>query len=314
MPESAAGKPVEIWFQDEARVGQKGSLEYIWAPVGSRPPMVRDNRHDSAYLFGAICHARQVGAAIIMPTVNAEAMSEHLREISAQVTPGAHAVVVCDGAGWHQQGKRLRVPDNITLLPLPPYSPELNPMENIRDYLRGSKLSRRVWQSYEAIVAACKEAWLVSPTSSFLRTKSFGVKGIVFLLVTIGGLRPGVFRSDDVRGEAEVSIDPLDVWIGSCGLSDAQRRAVVGGQDDGADLMGLEDVAQARPGGVDGLVEQGFFDGDEQMVCQDAKKDMSVGAGLEVVEDRSYGERRFHVAEGIFGAGKQGVDAPELIG
>ena len=72
--------------------------------------MVRDNCHDSAYLFGAICHARQVGAAIIMPTVNAEAMSEHLKEISAQVMPGAHAVVVCDGAGWHQQGKRLRVP------------------------------------------------------------------------------------------------------------------------------------------------------------------------------------------------------------
>ena len=84
LPDSAAGKPIEIWFEDEARVGQKGSLEYIWAPVGSRPPMVRDNRHDSAYLFGAVCHARQLGAAIIMPTVNAEAMSEHLKEISAQ--------------------------------------------------------------------------------------------------------------------------------------------------------------------------------------------------------------------------------------
>ncbi len=125
--------------KDEARGGQKGSLEYIWAPVGSRPPMVRDNRHDSAYLFGAICHARQVGAAIIMPVINSEAMSEHLKEISAQVTPGAHAVVVCDGAGWHQQGQRLCVPDNITLLPLPPYSPELNPIENIWDYLRGNK-------------------------------------------------------------------------------------------------------------------------------------------------------------------------------
>ena len=64
------------------------------------------------------------------------------------------------GAGWHQPGERLRVPDNVTLLPLPPYSPELNPMENIWDYLRGNKLSMRVWDSYEAIVAACKEAWL----------------------------------------------------------------------------------------------------------------------------------------------------------
>lgn len=95
-----------------------------------------------------------------MPTVNAEAMTEHLKEISAQVASGAHAVVVCDGAGWHQRGKRLAVPDNITPLPLPPYAPELNPIENVWDYLRGNKLSRRVWDSYEEIVAACKEAWL----------------------------------------------------------------------------------------------------------------------------------------------------------
>ena len=122
--------------------------------------MVRDNRHDSVYLFGAICHARQVGAAIIMPAANAEAMNEHLKEISVQVASGSHAVVVCDGAGWHQQGKRLRVPDNLTLLALPPYSPELNPMENIWDYLRGNQLSRCIWDSYDAIVAACKQAWL----------------------------------------------------------------------------------------------------------------------------------------------------------
>lgn len=122
--------------------------------------MVRDNRHDPAYLFGAVCHARQAGAAIIMPAVNAEAMSEHLKEISVQVAPGAHAVVLCDGAGWHQQGERLQVPGKMTLLPLPAYSPELNPMENIWDYLRGNKLSRRVWHSYAAIFAACKNAWL----------------------------------------------------------------------------------------------------------------------------------------------------------
>ena len=159
LPASAVSKPIEVWFQDEARVGQKGSLEYIWAPVGSRPPMVRDNRHDSVYLFGAICHARTIGAAIIMPAANTEAMNEHLKEISTQVATDAHAVLVGDGAGWHQPGKRLRIPSNITLLPLPPYSPELNPMENIWDYLRGNKLSRRVWDSYEAIVAACNDAW-----------------------------------------------------------------------------------------------------------------------------------------------------------
>jgi hypothetical protein len=159
LESTALDKPIEIWFQDEARVGQKGGHAYIWAPIGSRPPMVRDNRHDSAHLFGAICPARGIGAAIIMPTANTEAMNEHLKEISTQVLLGAHAVLLCDGAGWHQQGGRLVVPDNITLLPFPPYSPELNPMENVWEYLRANKLCNLVWDSYEMIVAACKKAW-----------------------------------------------------------------------------------------------------------------------------------------------------------
>src|SRR4029077_18279129 len=133
-------------------------IQLAWL-IGSCPRMVRDNRHDSAYLFGAICPARAVGAAIIMPAANAEAMNKHLTEISTQVASGAHAVVVCDKAGWHQTGRRLRVPDNITLLPLPSYAPELNPMENVWEYLRGNKLSRLVWDGYDAIVAACREAW-----------------------------------------------------------------------------------------------------------------------------------------------------------
>lgn len=121
--------------------------------------MVRDNRHVSAYLFGAICPGRAVGAALVMPCVNTEAMNEHLKEISINVAPGAQAVLVCDGAGWHRAGGRLRVPDNITLLRLPPYSPELNPMENVWHYLRENKLCATVCNSYEAIVDACVAAW-----------------------------------------------------------------------------------------------------------------------------------------------------------
>jgi len=128
-------------------------------PVGSCPLMVRDNRHVSAHLFGAICPDRAVGAALVMPCVNAGAMNEHLKEISITVAPGAHAVLVCDGAGWHQTGGRLRVPGNITLLRLPPCSPELNPMENVWHYLRENKLCATVWHSYDATVDACVAAW-----------------------------------------------------------------------------------------------------------------------------------------------------------
>jgi hypothetical protein len=156
---ATAASRVEIWFQDEARVGQKGSLSYVWAPVGSRPPMVRDNRHDTAYIFGAICPERRIGAAIITPTVSTECMNLHLAEISIQVAPGSIAAVICDGAGWHQSGGQLKLPGNIVLLPLPPYSPELNSMENVWDYLRANKLSAGVWDNYDEILAACADAW-----------------------------------------------------------------------------------------------------------------------------------------------------------
>jgi len=126
---------VQIWYQDEARVGQKATHTYIWAEICSRPLMARDNRHTSAYLFGAICPARAAGAAIIMPGVNTEAMNEHLKEISTQVAPGAHAMLICDGAGWHQTGGRLNLPGNISLS-LPPYSPELNPIETCSNIAR----------------------------------------------------------------------------------------------------------------------------------------------------------------------------------
>ena len=86
-------------------------------------------------------------------------MNLHLAEISRHVTPGNHAVVTLDGAGWHQTGGRLRVPDNISLLPLPPYSPELNPVENVWQFLRQNQLSNRVFDSYETIVDACCDSW-----------------------------------------------------------------------------------------------------------------------------------------------------------
>src|ERR1022692_2253593 len=102
--------------------------------------MVRDNRHDSVHIFGALCAERGVGTAIIMPTANTEAMNEHLKEIITQVAQGAQAVLILDGVGWHQTGGRLRVPDNITLLQLSPYAPELNPVENVWEYLRAHNL------------------------------------------------------------------------------------------------------------------------------------------------------------------------------
>ena len=94
-----------------------------------------------------------------MPFADTEAMQAHLDEISAAVAPGAHAVLVLDQAGWHMS-TRLVVPENITpLLPLPPRSPELNPVENVWQFIRENWLSNRVFKSYDDILAHSCDAW-----------------------------------------------------------------------------------------------------------------------------------------------------------
>jgi transposase len=85
-------------------------------------------------------------------------MDLHLEEIAARVAPGKHAVLLLDQAGWHMS-KHLSVPQNITLLPLPPKCPELNPTENIWQFMRDNWLSNRVFTSYENLLDHCCEAW-----------------------------------------------------------------------------------------------------------------------------------------------------------
>ncbi|WP_143268071.1 IS630 family transposase [Azospirillum agricola] len=154
-PEAGA---VEVWFQDEARIGQKGTLTRRWASRGSRPRAVRDHRFKSAYLLGAVCPARHTGAAIVMTRANTQAMTLMLEEISRTVAPGAHAAVVIDGAGWHTSGD-LVVPANITLVPLPPYSPELNAIERLWQFMRDNLLAHRLFADLNAILDVCCQVW-----------------------------------------------------------------------------------------------------------------------------------------------------------
>ena len=147
-----------MWFQDEARVGQKNGITRRWARRGTRPSAPKDQRTASAYIFGAICPKHGKGAAIVMPRCNTAAMTAHLAEISGAVAADAHAVMLMDQAGWHT-ANALEVPDNITLMPLPPRSPELNPTENIWQFMRDNWLSNRVFKSYDDIVALCCDAW-----------------------------------------------------------------------------------------------------------------------------------------------------------
>ena len=154
----AGGKPLEIWFADEARIGQKNKITRRWAKRGTRPSAPRDQRTASAYIFGAICPAQGKGAGSVLPRCTTEAMTLHLAEIAQAVAPGAHAVLLLDQAGSHVSPK-LKVPANITLLPLPPKASELNPVENIWQYMRENWISNRVFTSYNDILDHCCEAW-----------------------------------------------------------------------------------------------------------------------------------------------------------
>lgn len=151
-------------------MGQKNGLVYQWAKKGTRPRQPKDQRYASCYIFGAVCPARDVGAALVMPYADTEAMQKHLDEISKNVSPKAHAVILMDGAGWHKSSD-LNTPKNISLMIIPPYSPELNPpsrackhallavVENIWQFLRQTYLSNQVFEDYDKIADACCKAW-----------------------------------------------------------------------------------------------------------------------------------------------------------
>jgi hypothetical protein len=158
IAQAVGGKPLEIWFTDEARVGQKNKITRRWAKRGTRPAAPKDQRTASAYIFGAICPAEGKGAGLVLPRCTTEGMELHLKEIAQAVAPGAHAAVLLDRAGWHVSTK-LVVPDNITLVPLPPRSPELNPVENVWQFLRENWISNRVFGCYEDILDHCCAAW-----------------------------------------------------------------------------------------------------------------------------------------------------------
>lgn len=149
---------IEIWFQDEARVGQKGRVSHRWWLRGERPLGLCDRRFSSAYIFAAVCPATGAEFALVMPEVNTKAMNCFLKEFSKRVAPEVHAILVMDQAGWHG-AKKLVVPEDITPVSLPPYSPELNPVERIWLYLRERFLSHRILDDYDAIVEACCQAW-----------------------------------------------------------------------------------------------------------------------------------------------------------
>jgi transposase len=151
-------KRVLTYYQDEARFGQHGTITRVWAKVGSRPPAVRQTQYDYLYLFTAVCPETGDAAGLVTPTVNTGTMNAFLTQFADELPADAHAVMVLDRAGWHTAAA-LVIPSNVTLVYLPPKSPELNPAENLWHYLRSHYWSNRFYQTWEHHKTAAVEAW-----------------------------------------------------------------------------------------------------------------------------------------------------------
>lgn len=151
-------KSVDVWFQDEARFGQQNTTTRVWARKGTRPRVVQQQQFEYTYLFGAVCPSTGATEALISPVVNKEVMKLHLQQISKATPEGRYAVVVMDGAGWHTDELADEL-NNLCLVKIPPYSPELNPIEQVWQWLRQNELANRCFKGYEDIVNSCSDAW-----------------------------------------------------------------------------------------------------------------------------------------------------------
>jgi transposase len=158
IAEQHPDREVQVWHHDEARFGQKGTLTRVWARRGSRPRRVRQDGRESLYVLTAVCAASGAAVGLVMPELNTAVVNLFLEELSRRLDPGVHAVLRWDNAGYHVSGG-LVVPEDVSLIGRLPYSPELNPVENLWHYLRSHDWSHRVYPDYEALRDAAAESW-----------------------------------------------------------------------------------------------------------------------------------------------------------
>lgn len=161
LAEIAAAHPHErlcVFFQDEARFGQQGTTTNVWALKGSRPDAIRQTEYECLWVLGAVCPGTGRAEGLLSPRLNTDVVNAFLGEFSRALADDERAVMIWDGAGYHTS-KKLRVPANVTLLSLPPYSPELNPIENLWHYLKSHYWSNRAYEDYSELEDAALDAW-----------------------------------------------------------------------------------------------------------------------------------------------------------
>jgi transposase len=133
-------------------------LTRVWAITGSRPCAVRQTQYGFVYVLGATCAETGQAEGLIAPRLDTTIVNLFLHQLSATLEPDVQAVLVWDGAGYHRS-RAVICPPNITLVSLPPYSPELNPVENLWHYLRSHHWSNRRYETVDDLFDAAETAW-----------------------------------------------------------------------------------------------------------------------------------------------------------
>jgi transposase len=141
--------PLKLLFQDEARFGRISDIRRCWCPKPLRPMCQAMVTQEYTYAYAAVCVSDGELDTLILPHVNGDCMQIFLDEVAAR-HPQERLLMVLDGAGWHQS-ESLQLPANLRLLRLPPYSPELNPVEHLWDELREKAFHNRVFERIDAL-------------------------------------------------------------------------------------------------------------------------------------------------------------------
>ena len=156
MRQASAGRQVRLMFQDEARFGRINDPRRCWAPKGFRPEVGLQIVREYTYAYGAVSPHDGTLDTLVLPVVTAEAMSIFLAE-AGQRHPEEFILMFLDGAGWHRANS-LVIPENMRLEALPPYSPQLNPVEHLWDEVREKWFANEVFDSLDGVEDRLVEA------------------------------------------------------------------------------------------------------------------------------------------------------------
>ena len=132
----APKKKLQIWFQDESRFGEKTRLKSVWRLKGTKVDAVKQTGYRYTYVFGAVNPLTGESSGLVCGECTTEVMNIHLSQISAELAADTHVILVADNASWHSSSKDIIIPANISILDLPPYSPQLNPIERLWQWLK----------------------------------------------------------------------------------------------------------------------------------------------------------------------------------